>query len=76
MNPQRLPIELVDITAEADAIDDCFSSALSEGDVRKMRHCVTRLVHNHRRVVHVESELCEEVALLVERVVALEAARV
>lgn len=67
----RLPIELVDIAAEADSIDDCFSSALAEGDVRKMRQCVTRLVHNHRRIVHVLTELCEEVAQLVAKVAAM-----
>lgn len=75
MNALRLPIELVDITAEADAIDDCFSTALADGDVRGMRRCVTRLVHNHRRVVHVLTELCEEVAQLVPSVAALKAAK-
>jgi hypothetical protein len=64
MSPQRLPIELLDIEQEADSIAETFSIALEVCDVLTMRHCFTRLVRNHRNVVHVLTELCEEVAKL------------
>jgi hypothetical protein len=60
----RLPIELVDVEAEADSIAETFDIALNEGDVRTMRHCFTRLVRNHRSVVHILMELCDEVGRL------------
>jgi hypothetical protein len=64
MSPQRLPIELVDVEHEADSIAETYSDALEAGDVRLMRHCFARLIRNHRNIVHILIELCDEVAAL------------
>jgi aspartate oxidase len=64
MNPQRLPIELIDVEDEADSIAETYSDALEAGDVRLMRHCFARLIRNHRNIVHILIELCEEVSNL------------
>lgn len=62
MSPGRLPIELVDVDEEADAIAAAFAAAMEANDVRTMRQCFGRLVRNHRCIVHILTELCEEVA--------------
>jgi hypothetical protein len=64
MSPQRLPIELVDVEHEADSIAEIYGDALEAGDVRLMRHCFARLIRNHRNIVHILIELCDEVAAL------------
>jgi hypothetical protein len=66
VSPLRLPIELIDVEHEADSITETFSLAQQAADVFAMRECFTRLVRNHRNVVHILTELCAEVAQLKE----------
>lgn len=64
MSPQRLPLELIDVDGEADGIAADLDEAMQRSDVNGMRDCFSRLVRNHRRVVHILTEMCEEVRVL------------
>jgi hypothetical protein len=64
MSPLRLPVELIDVEGEADSIAESFNTAFEDDDVRTMRLCFLRLARNHRNIVHILTELSEEVAEL------------
>lgn len=64
MSPQRLPVELIDVDSEADSIAADLDEAMQRSDVNGMRDCFSRLVRNHKSIVHILTEICEEVRVL------------